>query len=104
MTRLAEAFRMTTGGITKLTKKLIQRGLVETYKSPENKKEIYFRLTNQGHGVYNIHCEFHNQFCQRDKGVFEKITEQEYANIFHFIEIYQEHLDCELDKAGLYIK
>lgn len=46
--KLADAFRMTTGGITKLTKKLIGRQLLRAYQIPDNKKEIYFALTKKG--------------------------------------------------------
>ena len=45
VTRLAEAFYMTNGAISKLTKKLIKKGLIESYQKPGNKKEIYFKLT-----------------------------------------------------------
>ena len=43
--RLTEALFMTRGAVSKLTKRLEQRGLIESYKNPDNKKEVYFRLT-----------------------------------------------------------
>lgn len=46
--RLTEALFMTRGAISKLTKRLEQRGLIESYKNPNNKKEVYFRLTEAG--------------------------------------------------------
>lgn len=101
VTKLADAFRMTTGGITKLTKKLIKKGLVDTYRSSSNKKEIYFCLTDLGREIYTIHQEFHKGFNQRDRIIFEQITEQEYAGIFRFLETYGAHLDCELQKVGI---
>lgn len=101
VTKLADAFHMTTGGITKLTKKLIQKGLIDTYRNLSNKKEIYFSLTDFGREIYAIHQEFHKEFHQRDRLVFEQITDQEYAGIFHFVEIYNSHLECELHRVGI---
>ncbi|STY44464.1 MarR family [Listeria grayi] len=44
VTKLAEAFYMTRGAMSKLTKKLIQKGLIETYQNPENKKKSTINL------------------------------------------------------------
>ena len=55
VTQLAEAFYVTRGAISRMTKKLIQKGLVESYQKSENKKEIYFKLTEQGKEIYKIH-------------------------------------------------
>ena len=45
VTKLAESFYVTRGAISKLTKKLIKKGIIESYQKPDNKKEIYFSLT-----------------------------------------------------------
>ncbi|MDF2722712.1 MAG: MarR family transcriptional regulator, partial [Paenibacillus sp.] len=50
VTKLAESFYMTRGAISKITQKLIKKGLIENYQKSDNKKEIYFRLTEQGKG------------------------------------------------------
>ncbi len=52
VTKLAESYYMTLGAISKLTKKLIKKGLIESYQKPDNKKEIYFRLTSQGKVIH----------------------------------------------------
>ena len=48
VTKLAEAFYVTNGAISKMAKKLIKKELIESYQKPDNKKEIYFRLTEHG--------------------------------------------------------
>ncbi|TKI89432.1 MarR family transcriptional regulator, partial [Bacillus cereus] len=73
VTQLAEAFYVTRGAISRMTKKLIQKGLVESYQKLENKKEIYFKLTEQGKEIYKIHENLHKEFQERDKGVFEQV-------------------------------
>ncbi len=95
---------MTSGAISKLTKKLMQKGLIESYQKPDNKKEIYFRLTDQGRDIYNIHEELHQEFQERDKAVFEQVTEEQYDSMLRFMEKYSRHLDAEIKKQGIDMK
>lgn len=104
VTKLAESFYMTRSAISKLTKKLIKKGFIESYRKPDNKKEIYFRLTPQGKATYKIHEELHKEFQERDKAVFEQVTEEQLDSMLSFIEKYSRHLDAEIKKQGLDIK
>ncbi|KPU52214.1 MULTISPECIES: MarR family transcriptional regulator [Bacillus] len=104
VTQLAEAFYVTRGAISRMTKKLIKKGLIESYQKSENKKEIYFRLTEQGKEIYKIHEELHKEFQERDKAVFEQVTESEFDSIISFVEKYSRHLDAEIKKQGIHIK
>jgi len=101
VTKLAESFYMTRGAISKLTKKLIKKGIIESYQKPDNKKEIYFRLTEQGKAVNKIHDELHKEFQERDKAVFEQVTEEQYDTMLSFVEKYSRHLDAEIKKQGV---
>lgn len=101
VTKLAEAFYVTRGAISKLTKKLIKKGIIESYQKPENKKEIYFRLTEQGKVIDKVHEELHNEFQERDKAVFEQVTEEEFNIMLSFAEKYSRHLDAEIKKQGV---
>lgn len=98
VTRLAESFYMTTGAISKLTKKLIKKGVIESYKKPDNKKEIYFRLTKEGQKIFNIHEELHKEFQERDKSVFDQMSKEQYDSMISFMESYSNHLDEEMKK------
>ncbi|HDR7737718.1 TPA: MarR family transcriptional regulator [Bacillus thuringiensis] len=104
VTKLAEAFYVTRGAISRMTKKLIQKGLIESYQKSENKKEIYFRLTEEGKEIYKIHEDLHKEFQERDKAVFEQVTEEEFDSIISFVEKYSRHLDAEIKKQGVHIK
>ncbi|KZE72515.1 MarR family transcriptional regulator [Paenibacillus jamilae] len=101
VTKLAESLYMTSGAISKITKKLIKKGLIESYQKPENKKEIYFRLTEQGKVIYKIHEELHKEFEERDKAIFEQVTEEQFDSMLSFIEKYSRHLDTEIKKQGV---
>jgi DNA-binding MarR family transcriptional regulator len=101
VTKLAESFYMTRGAISKITKKLIKKGIIESYQKPDNKKEVYFRLASQGKAVYKIHKELHEEFQERDKVVFDQVTEEQFDSMLSFIEKYSRHLDGEIKKLGV---
>lgn len=100
VTKLAEAFYMTRGAISKLTKKLMEKGLIESYQKAENKKEIYFRLTPKGQEVFDIHETLHQEFQARDKAVFDQITEEQFHATLNFLKNYSNHLDAEIQKQN----
>ena len=101
VTKLAESFYVTRGAISKLTKKLIKKGIIESYQKPDNKKEILFRLTPQGKVIYKVHEELHKEFQERDKAVFKQITEEQFDSMLSFVEKYSRHLDAEIEKQGV---
>lgn len=100
VTKLAESLYMTRGAISKMTKKLEQKGIIESYQKPDNKKEIYFRLTEQGRAVYRVHEELHKEFQERDKPVFEQITDEQYDSMLALLKRYSTHLDEEIKKQS----
>lgn len=101
VTQLADAFYMTRGAISKLAKKLIVKGLIESYQKADNKKEIYFSLTDKGYNIFKTHEKLHQGFDVRDKFVFEQMSKKELEGILRFAELYNRHLDNELDKLGM---
>ena len=104
VTKLAESFYMTRSAMSKITKKLIEKGFIESYQKPDNKKEIYFRLTKQGKEINKIHDKLHKEFQERDKVVFEEVTEEQLDSMINFVEKYSRHLDEEIKKQGIDIK
>jgi DNA-binding MarR family transcriptional regulator len=103
VTKLAESFYMTSGAISKIAKKLIKKGIIESYQKPDNKKEIYFLLTEQGKIIYKIHEELHKEFQERDKAVFEQVTEEQFDSMLGFVGKYSRHLDAEIKKLGVIV-
>lgn len=101
VTKLAESLYMTRGAISKITKKLIKKGIIESYQKSDNKKEIYFRLTEQGQEINKIHNALHKEFQERDKAVFEQITQEQFDSMLTFIDKYSSHLDAEIKKLDI---
>jgi len=100
LSELAQSLYMTRGAITKITRKLIEKKLIESYRKPDNKKEIYFRLTKQGEAVKTIHEKLHSEFRERDRVVFEDLSEEQLNGILDFVRHYSQHLDAEMEKPG----
>jgi DNA-binding MarR family transcriptional regulator len=61
---IATQFRIPKGTVSKVTRKLMQRNLVLTETLPQNKKEVYFRLTSLGREVYEVHAAFDQQMAR----------------------------------------
>lgn len=99
VTELARAFYMTKGAMSKITKKLIKKGAIESYQSPDNKKEIYYRLTDAGRKVHEIHGQLHSEFVKRDQAVFDQITDEQFEAMMDFIDKFNDHLDVEMERA-----
>lgn len=104
VTKLAETFYMTRSAMSKITKKLIEKGIIESYQKPENKKEIYYRLTGKGDAINQVHEELHKEFEERDKVVFEQVSEEQLDIMIHFAESFNQHLDTEMKKLGVDMK
>lgn len=98
VTQLAAAFFMTKGAISKLTQKLINKELIKRYQKKENKKEVYFCLTDKGQKVFDIHEKLHQEFRQRDQAILSELTSEQIDKVLSFTERYSQHLDSEIAK------
>lgn len=84
VTKVSEKMGLTRGGISKINKKLLSKGLIESYQEPDNNKEIYFRLTEGGQSVYGEHKKLHNKVRQEWLSFFEHYSDDEQAAILRF--------------------
>ena len=91
-TRLAEVFFMTTWAASKLTKKLLAKGLLQRYQRPDNRKEIYFRLTEAGNQLFATLSDLRQKIRERDAPIFERMTDEECNAILGFVRRYDDHL------------
>lgn len=98
VTRLAQHLYMTRGAASKITQKLLKKGLIERFQLPENKKEIYFRLTSEGQKINTRHENLHQKFSENDQIVFDQLTDESVSNILDFLDQYNAHLDQSIRK------
>lgn len=101
VTKLSKAFKMTRGAISKIIKKLINKGAIKIYQKPENKKEIYYKLTEDGMSIYREHEEMHKSRIERDRIIFSKLSEEEKAAFIRILNKVYEQLAIELKNSGM---
>ena len=86
VTKIADAMRLTRGAVSKITKKLLCKGLTESYQRPGNNKEIYFRLTAGGQQIFEEHKICHSKARQDKLAVLAGYNDKEQAVILRFLQ------------------
>ncbi|MDR1082273.1 MAG: MarR family transcriptional regulator, partial [Coriobacteriales bacterium] len=85
VTKVAKELRLTRGAISKISKKLLDKLLIESYQDPNNKKEIYFRLTKDGKTLFRKHQSRHKEVRDKWLSLFECYSDFEQAAILCFL-------------------
>ena len=96
VTKIAAEMSMTRGAISKITKKLLSKNLIDSYQKPENNKEIYFCLTEQGKKVYTEHKKCHIQAQQEKLSILSTYSDVEQAIILRFLNDINQKYDKKL--------
>lgn len=98
VTKVAVEMNMTRGAISKISRKLLNKNLIVTYQKPENNKEVYFRLTEQGQKVYIEHKKCHHQARQEKLAILSAYSEQEQSIILRFLNDINQKYDKKIDE------
>ncbi len=86
VTKIAGAMGMTRGAISKISRKLVSKGLLGTYQEPHNNKEIYFRLTETGQRLYDVHKQCHTRARKEKLAVLQGYDRDAQAVILRFLD------------------
>lgn len=97
VTKVADHMGMTRGAISKMTKKLLAKGLIEKYTLESNKKEIYFKLTNQGRLLFEEHAKRHKRWEKRDMEFLSRYSKEEAAMVHQFMEEFNAYLKEQIE-------
>lgn len=97
VTKIASCLNMTRGAISRLAKKQIAQGLIESYSSKDNKKELYFRLTEKGEALFMEHKKRHAAWKERDSKFFRQYPEDKLSAICIFFESFNAYLNEQID-------
>ena len=100
VTKIASAMFMSKGAISKITKQLLCKELIESYQTPENKKEVYFLLTEMGKQVYRAHKKCHKSARQNKLAILSKYKNEEKAIILKFLKDLTQEYDDEIKKEN----
>jgi DNA-binding MarR family transcriptional regulator len=93
VTELAKKHAITKSAVSQAVKKLEKRSLIERYQSPENRKEILFRLTESGRKGFEAHREYHATSETKYIEELAKLTEEEAAGVNKFLDVMQRRAD-----------
>jgi DNA-binding MarR family transcriptional regulator len=85
VTKISKELVMTTGAITKMCKKLFNKGFVDRYQNTENNKEIYYMLTDTGQYVYKIHKKIHDKTNADKESIITQYNDDEKSIILRFL-------------------
>lgn len=100
VTKISKQLNMTRGAISKIIKRLIKEQLVEAYTREENRKEIYYRLSDKGQFFYLDHQKRHQMWEERDQTFLNRFSEEELGRIETFMGAFNEYLKENIEEIG----
>ncbi|WP_121614342.1 MarR family transcriptional regulator [Mesobacillus foraminis] len=83
---IAKKMNLSKANITKISAKLLSEGLIRRFQLTDNKKEIYFRLTQSGKQVFELHEKVHEMKQEQFHHFIDTFTDGEQKVIFKFLE------------------
>ena len=98
VTEISRRLNMTRGAISKITKKLISQGLIESYQAEGNRQKIFFRLTEKGFPLYEAHEKRHKEWENRDLEFLEVFPDEQLSQFSSFMSEYNAYLHNKIDE------
>lgn len=77
---------ITNGALTQIISKLKKKGLVDQYNTSDNKKEVYYRLTDKGLIAYYGHEKHHEETYTNLEQYIESLDEDKIETISLFFD------------------
>ena len=100
VTGISEYMHMTRGAISKITKKLQQDGMIDTYRLPDNQQKIFYSLTEKGKELYDEHKKRHELWLQRDNDFLEKYSDKYLEQLKEFMTDFNCYLEEQIERLG----
>ncbi len=98
VTELSRINGVTKAAISKMVKKLVEKGFVEKKKMTGNKKEVLLDLTGSGESVIKMREEHHHHFFQMIEKHVSVFSVEQVDIIFNLLDILEKHLNDHLDE------
>ena len=93
-TLLAETLGITRGGASKAVSKLQSLGLVERYQLPDNRKEVYYRLTGSGQQRLDVLRRSLEALAGQELRFLQTLPEEHKPIILDFLTGYMAYLEA----------
>jgi DNA-binding MarR family transcriptional regulator len=83
---IARKLKITKGAVSKITRKLLEQGLIRKEQRPDNLKEIYFLPTPLGAELAELHRLFHEEQDKKAMQLFSGYDAASLAIVADFLE------------------
>lgn len=100
VTQIASYMNVTRGAISKITKKLLEQNLIESYQQEGNRQKIFFRLTKSGQFLHDEHEKRHNLWLKRDDDFIKQFSPETIEQIEKFMKEFNDYLEAQIVKLG----
>lgn len=91
--QLAEQLMVTRSGITRAARTLQKFSLITAVRHPDNKKNIYYRLTADGQILAQLHGEMHAElYAEVQNQISNDFSEEELDSIIRFLTYIQKSI------------
>lgn len=94
--RISTEMNMTRSALSKILRKLLSKGAVDSYQLPENQKEIYYRLTPYGREIFKKHRLRHQKWEIRDLEFFNTLDSATLDAALLFMNAYNGYLELKV--------
>lgn len=84
-TGIVKKMDLSKASITNISSKLLEAGFIQRSQLNNNRKEIYFSLTDKGRYVYDLHKKLHEERVEEFYRFFESYSEAELKIIGKFM-------------------
>lgn len=83
---------VTKSAVTQMSVKLMNKGLIECYQNPKNKKEKYFRLTKAGQEVRIGHAAYNRMAADEIRNYLCSMNEADKKIILQFLDKMKQYM------------
>lgn len=87
MSFIAKRLGITVGSLTTAMNSLVRKKYAERYRSEEDRRVVYVKLTEKGERAYNHHADYHHKMTMAIK---EKLSEEELPVLFKMLDALTE--------------
>lgn len=100
---VATGMTISKGALTKLVNKLEAKSLLERYKLTDDKKRVYFRITEKGKASYQAHKVFHEKHQILLSDDFKRFIDENETVLNEFFDYTSQTIRDLKDQVKIYV-
>jgi DNA-binding MarR family transcriptional regulator len=96
---LASHLGITSGAVSQVTRKLLAKGLIEAYRKPDNRKEVFSRLTALGTRVCKGHEKHHANMVADLRAFMDRLSDEKTLAVHDFLDAVSLSIERKIAQA-----